>query len=135
MTQTELAFDSPRSWREWFPETIEAIQRVEENADSEWFLFALMSLCRVAKQKPDLTTDDVDDYMKQISLEMTGPPPTTHEPRAMGPVMTRGAKYGWIERTNADRNSKNRKSHDRPKRVWRSLIVGRKYVPNGKQPC
>jgi hypothetical protein len=135
VTQTELLFDTPQNWREWFSETIEGIERAEEHADSEWFLFALMSLCRVAKSKPKLTADDVAEYMERIAHEMTGKPPETHEKRAMGPVMIRGMRQGWIQRTDQYDTCRRSNQHNCPKRLWVSLIYGRSSVPNGKQPC
>lgn len=127
--QSALPFEG--SWRSWFPETLEGFKRAEENADSEWFCFALMCLCRVAKEKRSVTADDVADYMQKVSMEMPYASPQTHEKRAMGPVMVRGAKFGWITKTDAYDTCRRSNQHNCPKRIWISNVYGRRAVKNG----
>jgi len=93
----------------------DALERVEENASNSWKHAALDAVRRVALNYEELTTDDV---FRIIPDHLT-----THEPRAMGAIMTKAAKYGWIEVIEDKwRKSVQPQCHKRPMQVWRSKL-------------
>lgn len=94
----------------------EALDRVEEHASPAFLAAAEIALYLVASHQPTLTTDDVWRQMEGRS--------NPHERRAMGPVMMRGKANGWIEPTSQVENSEMVDCHSRPKRIWRSLVLG-----------
>lgn len=93
----------------------EAIARVNEHASEEWMEAARTAVRALARALPSLTTDDV-----WREVERTGM--STHEPRAMGAVMTRMARDRVIVSTNVTVESARPENHRRPIRVWRSLV-------------
>lgn len=93
----------------------EAIDRVERNADSHWKVAATNCVMTLARTNAEFTTDDVWSLL-------VGWPESTHEPRAMGPVMRKVANAGIIEATDQYRQSERKECHARPVKVWRSLI-------------
>lgn len=93
----------------------EAMARVEENANEAWKEAAKRALYRAACELPTLTSDDVMDRMDGVA--------STHELRAMGPIMLAGAKRGWIAKANCAAVPSRRASlHASPRTVWRSLL-------------
>lgn len=70
---------------------------------------AVRDLCEV---KDYFTTDDLPTAITE----------TVTEPRAIGGLMTLAGRMQLCEPTNQTRNSTQRKNHNRPKRVWRSLV-------------
>ena len=93
----------------------EAINRVELNADPQWFDAAMRAVKRLALGRDTFTTDDVWEELQYVSN-------TTHEPRAMGAVMRNAAKTGIITATSGYRTSQRSECHGRPVRVWSSTI-------------
>jgi hypothetical protein len=93
----------------------EAIERVERNADQQWKAVAEAAVRQIASTRRTLTTDDV-----WAALTDTGF--STHEPRAMGAIMTAAARKRWVEATDRTIESTRPENHRRPVRVWRSLI-------------
>lgn len=93
----------------------DAIERAEINADSTWRDVALDAVRRTAGQHHEFTTDAVLTVLESA-------PASTHELRALGPVMIQAQKCGWIEPTDRFENSRSVSRHKAPKRIWRSLL-------------
>lgn len=87
-----------------------AMEQVDEAADALWKADALEAVRLLAICQAEITTDDVWEYIN---------PP--REPRAMGPIMNRAQKLGYIEATDRTRQSERERCHARPLRIWRSL--------------
>lgn len=99
----------------------EAISRVEAHANEDWLDAAMLALQRVARRQAELTTDDVWAVLN------TGDA-STHEARAIGPVMLRGQREGLIGPT--DRIKLSSLGGGRWKvRIWTSLVY--RGVVNG----
>ncbi len=96
--------------------TDEAIERVEEHADPEWKAHALDAIESCARSFPTFTTDAV--------WALLDGGPETHEPRALGAVMREAARRGWVESTDRTEQTARVHAHQRPARVWHSLIYG-----------
>lgn len=93
-----------------------AIERVDAHADPDWRDVAYRCVVNAARRLETLTTDDV-------IAELTHYPAiTTHEPRALGPVMMRAARDNIIAATDRFIKSEAVSRHRAPKQVWRSLI-------------
>ena len=93
----------------------DALVRVEQHADTDWKAAATTAVYRAARNLSTLTTDDVWDLIPATV--------TTHEPRALGAIMTKAARAGWIRL--ADKRpvkSKRVSRHAGPMSVWESLI-------------
>jgi len=94
--------------------------RAINHANPAWVLAASKAVVAAAREKRTLTTDDV---VTRIDANTT-----THELRALGPVMRRAAIDGVIEKALqlpikcATRPS----NHRRPLTVWKSLIFNGK---------
>ena len=96
-----------------------AMQQVEDNANEAWIDFMVDCVWDVCRSKLYFTADDVFDRYE----EMPDPKPTTHEPRAMGPVMNRAAKEGLCIKANVPGLPSRRRSlHASPRTVWKSQI-------------
>lgn len=89
-----------------------AIERVERATPKEWKDSALAVLKELAMTTEELTTDD-------LWSRLDHPP----EPRAMGAIMRRAQKAGWITPTNRIETSARPECHARPIRVWRSCYA------------
>ena len=90
----------------------EAMLRVEERANPEWLAAARMALIRCATLNPTFIADEVWAYIPEGL--------TTHDTRALGPVIKRAQTQGYITKTEDFQPSERR--HATPQRVWRSLI-------------
>jgi hypothetical protein len=89
--------------------------RAERAADPEWWAAACAAVVSVARSMRSLTTDDV--------LEAIDPSVSTHEMRALGPVMTAAARDGVIVKSRQmPRMCSRPTNHQRPLQVWSSLI-------------
>jgi hypothetical protein len=89
--------------------------RADRNANEAWKQAADEAVLKTAREKPVFTTDDVLQRIPENVL--------THEMRALGPVMLRAAKNGWIEKSlSPNRSSRRPTNHLRPLQVWDSLI-------------
>lgn len=96
-----------------------AQDRVEANADAEWFNAALDATRYCAIIHATFTSDDVWDR-----LDTKYPGLATHDPRAMGAVMRHYARLDIITKTGAYTPSRRVECHARPVMVWQSLIHG-----------
>lgn len=95
----------------------EAIERVGANANQDWHDAAINAVevcCRYYVL--DFTTDDV-------WRELAKTEHATHEPRAMGAIMTEAARMGWCQKTGQMRASERKACHNRPLSVWKSAII------------
>jgi hypothetical protein len=90
----------------------EAIARVGRSLTKDELVDALVAVGHTAKRMSEFTTDDVPFEL-----------PADVEPRAIGYVMTRAAREGFIERTDRTVKSTQVQCHARDKRVWRSLLA------------
>lgn len=89
-----------------------AIAKAWEGAPEEWRHLAVEAIREVALNHAELTSDDV------WATGLPSPP----EPRAMGPALRVAAKEGYIKPLPRYRESGRRVCHNRPVRVWESLI-------------
>jgi hypothetical protein len=93
----------------------EGMARVDEHANEAWKAAAQRAVLEAARALPQLTADDV---MARID-----PSTKTRDRRALGPVMTRAAKAGWIEQADVLPVKCGRPSrHAAPITVWKSLL-------------
>ena len=90
----------------------EAMGRSEFHADAEWKTAALEAVRLAALHLPKFTTNQVWPMIDK----------DTHDGRAMGAIMQRAAKQGYIVATNIWLPSDSVTNHARPQRVWRSQI-------------
>lgn len=105
----------------------EALIQVDTAANEEWKAAAAEAVRMVATRFVDFTTDDVWEC-----LETNFPAVSTHEPRALGPVMMRAARDGICEIKTCDHcgtvkvvvTSMKRERHATDQAVYRSLIRG-----------
>lgn len=96
-----------------------AMAQVDQNASTAWKAFVYECIAIIARQKQIFTTDDVERLRK----ERGGP--TTHEPRALGPLMMNARRNGLCKPTDKFMNSTQPVCHARPMRVWKSLMFGK----------
>ena len=111
----------PAAQRTFFPETVEAIERVEANANRDWKDEAMEAIEWCAKQYPEFTASHVwfrlDAMRAESLIEIT-----THEPRAMGAMMLKALKERIVARTGRFEPSGRRTNHNRPMAIWASRI-------------
>lgn len=94
------------------------MEQVDDNADPDWKEAMFAIVVEVAKRKIWFTTDDVFALAEERGI------PTTHDRRAMGPVMMRVAKHRIAKKSRRPfRNSKRPDLHCTPLQVWASLLV------------
>ena len=91
----------------------EAIAQVGLNADCAWKDIALQVVADVAEEWAEFTTDEVLERLADKTV-------STHEMRALGPVMMAAQKAGIIMPSDTFVKSKAVSRHCAPKRVWRS---------------
>ena len=89
-----------------------AMEQVYENADEDWKDAAKDALLRVADRGRDFTSEDVTEEIPDGV--------STHEPRAMGPVMLWGIRHKVMEPVGWSQ-SRLKTSNQYPKRVYRPL--------------
>jgi|TARA_R110000851_G_scaffold88336_1_gene192995 hypothetical protein len=94
-----------------------SMSQVERNAHELWKEAALEAVIKTAKSNSEFTSDTV-----WLNIESDV---RTHEPRAMGPIMMRAKKLGWVEPSLEFRPSTKRSQHAQPLRVWKSMIVAK----------
>ncbi len=92
-----------------------AVDSVGRHANSDWIAAAEFYGRLVARSHPTLTSLDVIDRIPAYF--------STSEPRALGAVMRSLARAGVIKRTDSFVQSNLRRNHNRPVRVWRSLVL------------
>ena len=110
-TQFEFNFDAARSGQA----RDEAMVRVERNAHEEWKDAALEAVYQAALVNKKFIVDEVWRYMPSDV--------STHELRAMGAVMQKAVKAGWITGTGEYRSSAKVTTHKGLRHVWKSLIT------------
>lgn len=91
-----------------------AIKQSWRGASPLWVEAAKEALVLAARENTFLTTDNVWPLI--LGYE-------TPEPRAMGAIMTWGAREGLICGLSATIPTRRPGSHRRPLRVWRSLVA------------
>ena len=95
----------------------EAIARAEKHANPAWATAVMEIIKEVAQTQEYFSTDDVE------RLRITRQKPSTHEKRAMGPIMRNAWKAGgYCTPTKTWVQSQHRECHGRPKRLWASLL-------------
>jgi hypothetical protein len=106
----------------WATETKRGIALADANADEEWRDFALEAVRVVASRMAEFTSDDVADYMLAQAAKRTVP--TTPNLRAMGPVMIRAMRNGWISKPTPARHvmSSRARQHNCPVSIWLSNL-------------
>tara|TARA_R110000824_G_scaffold93279_2_gene225722 strand:+ start:492 stop:899 length:408 start_codon:yes stop_codon:yes gene_type:complete len=95
---------------------VEAVNRVERNADEEWMEVAFKVVVALSRARAEFTTDSVWRRLDSAP----------HEPRAMGAVMRRAARAGLCVKTDRVVESKKISNHRRPIAIWRSLSLLKK---------
>ncbi len=98
--------------------TKEAIDRVHAHADLDWFDHARLAVVKVAAEKQHFTTDDV--WHELSGLTILKP----HHPCAMGAVMKKVQAQQVCVPLHEWWLSTRPECHERPLRVWKSLIRG-----------
>lgn len=96
-----------------------ALTQVESHADPDWKSYALKTVKQVAERFAEFSTDKVLEAMQDA-------PVFTHELRALGPVMLSAQRAGYIESTSRFENSASVSRHKAPKRIWQSMIYGKR---------
>lgn len=91
-------------------------------ANSDWLTEAESAIKMLCRLGDDFTGDDVWRLLAGTSV-------TTPEPRALGAVITKFAREGYIFPTGYYRKSIRKESHRRPLAVWRPT----KYKRNRKE--
>jgi hypothetical protein len=86
-----------------------------EGGSASWQEEAIVVLRRIAREKSELTTDDLWRALAR---------PDDLEPRAAGALMRRAVREKLVERTDRTRKSERVACHRRDVRVWRSLVHG-----------
>jgi hypothetical protein len=100
-----------------------SMEQVDEHADERWKDAAYETVIEVAQAKATFTADDV-----QMNLDKK--PVHTHELRALGPIMLKAVRAGYIVQDGTFTRSVQVQCHSMPRRVWRSLIyTSRKEEP------
>ena len=99
------------------PEAQAAINAAGDAAVPEWKDLAERALLRLAATQLYITTDDL-----WLAMSRQHPDVDTPEHRAVGAVMQKGARNGWIIKTDRTLQSMLRVCHGRDKRVWQSLV-------------
>lgn len=95
----------------------DGMARVRRNADPYWW--QRMSECArlVAERKQYFNSDDIVLLCRELY-----PDATTHDKRAIGPLMAAAQKLGYCVPTQDTVESRQKVCHSRPMRVWWSLI-------------
>lgn len=101
----------------------EGMERAAEAANPEWWRWMMQATIEVARRKPFFFTDDME------YLRLTRQGPSTHENRALGPLMTAAKRAGICEPTDHWSPSSQRVNHGRFMRVWYSLLYEGPKVP------
>lgn len=89
--------------------------QVESHADEDWKEETLKIVEQLALERETFTTDDVWEMLSELDV-------STHEPRAMGAIMTIAKKMRLISPTTHHILSTRPSCHSRPIRVWKSEL-------------
>jgi hypothetical protein len=95
----------------------DGMDRAERHADPHWKRCMLESAKAVAERKPFFDSEDVVRWCQQHH-----PNATTHEQRAIGPLMRSAAALGYCVVTDHWNKSTLPQNHRRPMMAWYSLI-------------
>jgi len=89
-----------------------------------WVQAAVEWIAITARKADEFTTDDVVAVWTKADKAVPGMhiPPACPEPRAWGAAMRIAKRRGICAPTPFYRNAGHVRSHNRPKRVWRSLV-------------
>lgn len=98
-----------------------AIKKADVNANNEWKDAMASVVYYVATVMREFTSDDV---RQETARRMKADPdfPETHNLSALGPVMRRAEKSGWIVGTMNFTPARVVTRHSAPIKIWRSLI-------------
>jgi len=100
------------------------MKQAADNADAAWSDLMLELVRLTCLEQPRFTVDDPMDRYEMIE----GDRPSTHELRAMGPVMVRAARAGYCRKAYAAPIPSRRRSlHASPRAVWESLIYAQTW--------
>lgn len=89
---------------------------VQRAADPAWKFAAICALHECSRHIREFTADMVYRYIPNTV--------STHNLKAMGPVMRLGAKLGWIQKTEKYGYTDRIKGHRGILHVWDSLVFG-----------
>lgn len=97
----------------------EGMSRAERNAHEEWVVFMYNVIRETARRHKQYSVDEVIERYKLYDNA-----PTTHNWKALGPVMRRAAKDGIHELGELLPmvRSRRKSNHNHPLNVWVSLI-------------
>ena len=107
--QGDLWGESDKSPEEAKAEAAEAMARAERHANEMWKAECARVIYRLAQSGNPFTTDEVMTIMGKSGH-------TTHEPRALGPIVRRATSKGVIKRTGNYAKSTRRHSSEIPRR-------------------
>ena len=94
----------------------EGMDRAKRHADPHWWQCMIESTRAICRQQPYFNADDV------VAMCRTNHPnASTHERRAVGPVIRDAARLGHCEPTDQWTPSTQPQCHKRPMRTWYSL--------------
>ena len=109
----DRTYPDPSSTRDLFTafaERDEAMERADLHANTEWKSTVEAVILHLGRMRPTFTSDDVWDYLEAHHKV------DTHEPRALGPILTALAKTKTIRATGDYTPSRRR--HAAPIRIW-----------------
>ena len=107
--------DDRFDYGEAFRRRDDGIERAEGGVLPIWKQNAISALQVTARRRREFIVDDVWEV---------GGLPETRENRALGAVMQRGVREGWIENTGRRIPSARKTCHGNYRTVWRSLVYG-----------
>lgn len=90
---------------------------------TSWADVARLELHRLACRRIRITSDDLWDVMRRSHPDLR----PTADPRCVAAIFLHGARERWITKTNAYLPSRDAICHGRPKRIWESLIAGKRF--------
>jgi hypothetical protein len=93
----------------------DAIKRVGENAETIWKRVALECIHEVALRQEFFVSDDVQKVLRCRPVQ-------THENRALGAMIMKARKLGWIESTGVYVQSAQKQCHANTVTRWKSLL-------------
>ncbi len=93
-----------------------ALARVESAASPGWRRAADQAVVQCTAMYDEFTTDEVQDLIDQTGF-------TTHNDKALGPVMRAAARKGLIKNTRCNRSSNRASNNMRPKTIWATVKV------------
>jgi hypothetical protein len=97
-----------------------ALDRVEKATTVAWLAAVTLIGINVARAKRELTTDDIWEVIdKRVEDGFLTP---HREPRALGAIMPKLARDGFIEKTNRVQQSIRPQCNARPVAIWISKV-------------